>query len=277
MAKKKEETKPEEKALAPKTNGAVAAPLKDEWDLGDVDSRDIIIPRLLIMQSPSKYVQQDKAQFGDIVNSVSGEILGTAREKDRKPVRFIPIKEEKSWTIFELSGSKPEFRGVEPRTPVNENLEREYEKDGKKFKRYKTLNFFVLLEEDLKTMDMPLPYVVSFRSTSFKAGRVLSTHFVMCKAALQKGKMVPPPSTMFELSGVKTSNDKGTFYVMDVKPVGPTPDEYVLVAAQWLKTLKTKAYQVDETDAEVDAETEVTVDVNIRDVKAGEVQAGAEF
>lgn len=273
----KKDTPKEEKQLAPKEPGALTLAAQDEWDLGSVDSRDIIIPKLLIMQSPSKLVQQEKAQFGDLVNSVTGEILGTAREKGTKPVKFIPIKEEKTWTVFELSGTKPEFRGSEPRTPVNDDLPREFTKDGKNFRRYRTLNYFVLLIDELEKTDMPLPYVLSFRSTSYKSGRVLSTHFLMCKAALQKGNVTPPPATTFELSGEKASNDKGTFYILQAKAAGETKPEHVAIAAQWLKTLRTKAYTVDETDAEVDAETEVTVDVNVRDVKPGEVQSGAEF
>ncbi len=271
----KTEAPKEEKALAPKASAAVGAVMADEWDLGKVDSSDIIIPKLLIMQAPSKLVAQEKAQMGDIVNSVSGDVLGTCREKDNKPVQFIPFKEEKTWTIFELVGSKPEFRQSIARTPNNDNLEREYQEGGKNFRRYRTLSYWVLLNNELENSDMPLPYVLSFRSTGFKAGKVLSTHFVLCKAALQKGKMVPPPATVFELSGDKVSNDKGTFFVPNLKNVGATKEEFVVVAAQWLRTLKTKSYQIDESDvsdAEVNEEAAV-----IRDVKQGEVQDGAQF
>lgn len=274
--KKKVESKEEKSLEVKQAPGGLGEykPAKDEWDLGQSDSSDIIIPKLVVLQSTSKLVSSEKAQFGDIANTVTGEILGTAREKDKKPVRFIPFKEEKTWTIFEVIGSKPEFRGTEPRTALNNDLPREYEKGGKKFKRYQTLSYFILLVEDLEKSDMPLPYVVSFRSTSFKAGRVLSTHFLMCKAALQRGKVVPPPATVFELSGTKTSNDKGTFYIMDVKDVGVAKPEWVGISAQWLKTMKTKSYQIDESEV---AEVEVEVDVAVRDIKQGEVQEGAQF
>lgn len=266
-------TRANEQALVTKGPAEIGAVAKDEWDLGDVNSLDIAIPKLLIMQAPSKLVAQEKAQMGDMVNSVTAEILGTCREKDFKPVQFISFREEKTWTIFEVVGSKPEFRGTEPLTPQTNNLEQEFEKDGKKFKRFRTLNYFVLLVSELENSDTALPYVLSFRSTGYKTGKAMSNHFLQCKAALQKGKVVPPPATIFELAGVKTSNDKGTFYVPSVKAVGATKKEHVSVAGQWLRTLKTKAYKVDESDVS-DAEADES---NIRDVKPGEVQDGAQF
>lgn len=281
MAHEKKKTKEtptvQEELKAPletRSTREVGAVAKDEWDMDAVNSLDIAIPKLLIMQAPSKLVAQEKAQMGDIVNSVSGEILGTCREKDFKPVKFIPFKEEKTWTIFELVGSKPEFRGSEPLTPMTNNLEREFTKDGKNFRRYRTLNYFVLLIDELDDSDVCLPYVLSFRSTGYKTGKALSNHFLQCKAALQKGKVVPPPTTIFELSGTKTSNDKGTFYVPEVKNIGETPKEYIQIAYQWLQTLKTSSFKVDESDVSDAVEGESD---NVRDVKPGEVQEGAQF
>lgn len=283
MANKKKDQTPvgatketEEKALQTKPQGAITTSTKDEWDLGAVDSKDIIIPRLVILQSTSKLVQKDAAAFGDIANTVTGEILGSCREKERKPVKFIAFKEEKTWGLFEVTGTKPEFRGVVPITAENNDLEREYEENGKKFRRYRTLSYFVLLPEELEKGGMPLPYILTFRSTSFKAGRVLSTHFVMCKASMKQGKPTAPPSVVFELSGTKTQNDKGTFYVAEVTPTKEVAKpEWVQTAHDWLKTMRSSNYRVDATDAGEDFGD--GDDNAVRDVKPGEVQSGAQF
>lgn len=278
IAKPEKKNTPPPNGLALSNDGekSLSTTVNDvDWGLDSVDSRDIVIPKLLIMQSTSGLVADEKAQFGDLVNSVSGEVLGSCREKDNKPVKFICIKEDKIWVVLEKVGEKYEFRRNEERTTQSEKLPLEWEENGVFWRRDRTLNYFVLLERDL-TNAMPFPYVLSFRRTSFAAGKVLSTHLLNCKAAIMKAKesnkpitaAMTPPGAIFELTGKKTQNDKGTFYVMQTNKVGDTSQENVAKAAEWIKTLRTQKFNIDQSDLEVEKEA---VAVNI------EVTASSQF
>ena len=280
---KTETVKETKKAAPPRAPKAVALKTKDsnvavtdttndmDWGLDAVDSTDIVIPKLLIMQSTSHLVAEEKAQFGDLVNSVSGEVLGSCREKDNKPVKFICIKEEKLWVELEKVGDKYEFRRNKERTTANDKSQLEWEENGAQWRRDRTLNYFILLERDLGNA-MPFPYVLSFRRSSFGAGKVLSTHLLNCKAAIMKAKdtgqnitaPMTPPGTIFELTGKKTQNDKGTFYVLQTNRVSETSQEGVAKAAEWIKTLRTQKFNVDQSDLEVEKDaTPIEVEVSV--------------
>jgi hypothetical protein len=219
------------------------------WGTEGTDSRDILIPKLLVMQGLSKMVTDDKAQMGDFVDSVSGEILGSAREKDLRPVKFVPIMTFKTWVEYEkieIKGkdAKLEFRGIIPMTEANANWPLEEEKEGKSLRRDRCINFYVLLAD--KPDD--LPYLITFRRTSFRAGQKLATHFKKCELAALRGKPVPPAATVFALTASKLTNEKGTFYVADLSPTGTTPKETLKLAWDWYQMLKTANVKVDNSD-----------------------------
>lgn len=219
-----------------------------EWDLDKTDSRDMVIPKILIGQGLSPAVAEGKVKMGEIYDSVSGKILGSAEEKNSKLVEFIPFKEEVIWVLEQLFQGRFRYRGSEPRTPNTENLELEFEKDGQKWRRNRALRYHVLLTEDLE-QPIPFPRVITCMRTSFPAGKALHNHFVLTKAAMEKGHKVNPADTAFSFGGRKTTNDKGTFYVYDVKALeGKTKVEHQKIAFEWLKTLKTASYVIDGAD-----------------------------
>lgn len=241
--------------LAKKENYDLAI-MESDWGSEGVDSTDILIPKILLMQGLSDYVAEGSAQMGDLVNSVSAKLLGTAREKDKKPVCIIPISTFKTWaeyTVDTKGGLK--YKQTIPMTAANADLPLEDMVDNVKIRRDKCLNFYVL------NVDEPeeFPYVITFKRTSYHAGKKLATHFVKCQQAKALGKPVPPAATMFNLSGVKTQNDFGTFYVFDVAEAGKTSPELLAKAYHWYQVIKTKAVKVDESDV-VETETVVESD-----------------
>jgi hypothetical protein len=211
------------------------------WGTEGVDKRDILIPKLLVMQGLSDLVTEEKAQMGDIVDSVTGEVLGSCREKDYKPVPVIPIMTFKTWVVFKKSGNgQTEFKEIIPMTAGNENLPREDEE----FVRDRCINFYVL---NANRTD-ELPYLLSFRRTSYRAGAKLATYFTKCELAARRGRPVPPAARIWNLGGSKQSNDKGTFYVFDVEQAGETPKEAIQTAFEWYQTLRTQSTKVDHSD-----------------------------
>ena len=138
------------------------------------------------------------------------------------------------------AGQQPswEFKTIVPITPQNVDHERETEEE----QWYKAYRFYVLLPEEIKS-GRALPYTIMFKSTSYKAGSKLNTTMFMknLKAGLT------PASYVMELIATRTTNDKGTFLVLDVKEKRKSTDEEVKAALDWLKTVRGGNTKVDDS------------------------------
>jgi hypothetical protein len=232
-------------------------------DYGETSlNSDMVIPKLLLQQGLSEYVTDRKAQMGDMVRSTTGEKLGGPEH----PVRFIPLTIKNTWTNYELIETKPVYRGVEERNASNELLPFEYEKDGRKYRRVKAINVFALLPQDVKaetaelakykeTGEIPdldktlLPVVISFRSTGFNAGKVVSTHFSKARSMAARVGAAPTPHHYYmDLSCFLTKNDKGSFYVFDVKAGPKISSDEMAAADLWRNVLLSRDVHVDDRD-----------------------------
>ena len=226
MANKKEVAVNEEISTA-------MAEVNDLASWGDdtqVESKDIILPRLYMMQALSQLVSDDKAKVGDLVNSVTEEKLGDYET----PVKFVPFKVEKLWFNYLATGDKPEFESIEPVTAANINRPNETTVDGVKRTHQYALRAYTLVEGE------QLPLVITFKSTSLRAGKQLMTEmFVKNKMA---GKN--PAARYMELISKKEKNDKGTFCVFSLKAGDASPSEMQSTALQWVRTLASTEYAV---------------------------------
>lgn len=238
----------EKKEVAVKEENTALAVPEGTWGTEGTSTKDILIPKLLLMQGLSKFVADEKAQMGDIVNSLTGDILGGKT----KPVEIIPIMSFRTWVIYEIVGDKPQFKSVVPMTRENEDWELEGEEDGAPVRRDKCLNFYVMLKTDMGGF----PYLVSFRRTSFRAGKKLVNHFKLAEM-----KRIPPAANSVMLACSKQQNDDGTFYVFDIAPGKPTAKEDLSTCYGWYKTLSAgTGVRVDNSDLEKDATTTTTED-----------------
>jgi len=206
---------------------------------------EILIPRLLLMQGLSEFVSSGDARSGDFIKSLTKEKVGDAKT----PVQFIPLTYTTNWALSEQVGNKFEYRMNEPLTAANVNLPFEYDVNGVKWRRAKTVNLYALLpsdivkekeamEEALKTGGLPdpdtalMPVLITFRITSYKAGQKVLTHFARCAKFNVRGYV----STL-SLTCTQEKNDKGTFYVMDVSQSGSTEKSFLPTCEEWYKTL----------------------------------------
>jgi hypothetical protein len=222
---------------------ALSATTLDDWGQSEISSKDIVIPKILAMQGLSELVSEGKAKLGDFVDSISGEVLGSIE----KPVEFVPFHMEKVWIISvkKKGESKFEFDRYEPVTPQNMDYPFEAQVGDDMVKYEYTLQFYVLLPHDTS-----MPYVLSFKSTSLRSGKVLSTQmYVRNRAA----GLTPPSYTML-LGGKKEKNDKGTFIVMDTRVKGRTPAELETECLNWYKVIKAGGAKVAAEKPETHAE-----------------------
>lgn len=262
----KSEEKPTSTEVATRAPAAVAVLREEkEWAFQG-DASDILIPRILLAQSTSKVVQDEKVAFGQLYRSTTLEALGG---KD-KPLALIPLYMTKTWVFSQKVGGKYEFRAIEPFTEENRNEPWQFTRPGnpvQEWKREQNLNFFCLLPTDIAkdqearaqaaAGEIPdldaslLPCVISFKSTSYKAGKTLVTHFA--KAA---DFNMAPFVNFFEVKTTKTTNDQGTFYVLEVLKGGKTEKAHQELCKRWRNIVSNTAVKIDDSDVEERNEVE---------------------
>lgn len=221
--------------VATTTGTEVSTDVNDlgEWGLEDqvIDSKDVVLPRLWLMQALSEAVaEKEIANSGDIINSVTEEVLAEAGDS----INVVPIKFEKLWFVMEKSDDKGKMLAVEPVTPANAARGKEGSHEGVPCTYIYALRFYVLVEGEA------LPAVVTFKSTGLRAGKQLLTESWVKN--IKAGKN--PASRYMALSAEKQKNDKGVYYVFNVRSGEDTAVDTQQEALQWVKTLKQNAPKI---------------------------------
>jgi hypothetical protein len=246
----------------------------------DVLSSDLqsTIGRVYLMQKTSDLVEDDLAKVGDFIRSTNNEKLGD----QKTPLMFIPLKMTNEWNLEEQEGGRFQWRGREPRTAANENMPWLFEQNGKQWRRVKIINVFALLPVDLKDReakveaaivagelpDPVMPVVISFRSTSFKAGAKVGMFFKQVEELVESYKQATGPwKYQLPLTNSKQENEKGTFQVMDVGKAQKLPDDMQAEARRWYEILNSAAFealQVDTDEVADELPIEVTATAQVK-------------
>lgn len=222
-------------------------------DDADVDVQDIIIPKLLLMQQMSVLVAEEKARSGEIRSSLDGKLVA---EKGGE-IEFIPFKMYKTWVVISDKGN--EFIEQVPVTVANADRPREEQRtfvddEGKEFKKsvlnYMAINYYCLLPQEIEE-GIFMPYVISFRSTGYMAGKTLETH----RARLKEFRK-PLCFRTFKLTASPRENDKGKFFAYEVSESRNTEDSELSAVKHW-KSIIDQGVKVDESEF-VDKEKNVS-------------------
>ncbi len=257
--------------VAVKENTAVAVSPPPQAPQGILAS-DVIVPRLLLMQSTSEFVKDRKATMGDIVRSTNQEKLG---DPDTF-LDFIPLAEPAPTWIKEkrIAGTQRwEFAGIEPRTASNDTLPWKFnaDKDGKllneneksthEWRRLKCLSLYAILPADVEAFNAEMvkanegampdlskaltPVMIGFRSTGFPAGKEVSTFFTQAQSFKKQAW-----EYTIKLSCFLDKNDQGTFYVFKVDRSKPAPvkSEYLEQVKFWASIVRTTVLRVDDAE-----------------------------
>jgi len=200
-----------------------------------VDSADIIVPKLLLAQGLSVSVADGKAKMGDITNSLTGAVVGGPSND----VPFIPITLKKYWKRFETVNGKRQYRGNEEFNEANRSRDLVEMRGTAKWEYDLVIDAYGFTEEDVQD-PIALPCVVSFTRTSYKAGQKMNTHFASLDGAIPR---LAHYTYKMAITCKKIQNDKGIFYVFDVKPmldgtkIAKTPAEYFPKIERWEQIL----------------------------------------
>jgi hypothetical protein len=241
---KKEAAETKEVAVAQEKS--VALPQNQAWGSEELGAGDFLVPKLLLMQGLSQLVTDGEAQQGQIVDSITNDVLGgitNIKTKECKVLDLIAFQSFKSWVEFVKDGDNWEYRATYPMTKENQSLLMEEVLAGETIRRDKCLNFYVLRPDQIESGEA-FPYVISFRRTSMKAGKKLATIAAQLRALGNK----PLAFKHFELSVIPLENDKGSFWGYDLKAGKTSTEKELTKAFEWYKTLQTVEVKIDDKD-----------------------------
>lgn len=238
-------------ALESKQSNLPAAESIESWGQSEISAQDLILAKILPMQMMSKSVIDGKATFGELRDSINNSKIGDFTA----PADIIPFHMEKVFVEFEMQGTKKEFKRIIPiisdatNPGYNDELPYEDVVGGVKISRDRMLNFYVLLPslinpELAASGGGTLPMIIGFRRSSLKGGKKLATQMFVANAAARKS----PAATTMELMSVKTTNDDGTYVVMDTRMKRATTSEEMQAAYYWFKQVKKGSTRVDNSD-----------------------------
>lgn len=210
---------------------AVAGNL-DAWGSDQVSSNDLVVPKILAAQYMSEVVKAGEVKFAELYDTSEHRVLGGVD----KPLEFIPFHSTKYWMEYTVNVSangqrKREYRGVVGIDRTNDNWPR-VSPDGT-VERDRVLEFYVLRPEEIAE-GCELPYILSFRRSSLRAGKQLTTQMSVKNRAAGKN-----PAAVAMSLGVKAeSNDDGEFAVMTMKPSRESTAAEQEAAFKWLNVVR---------------------------------------
>lgn len=215
------------------------------WGAGggdDFELSDVITPKILLMQPMSKLVvEEGKGKAGDFLDSLEQTVLGDGK----KPIEIIVFDKFKNWKVSDMSSGLKKWVRYDDYRASDGDLDWEFQEDGKTMRRDKTLTYSVLLVKDGVVQEMP--YKISFSSSTYKNARRLQSYIEKLRI---QGKN--SASSTFKLLSKKETNEKGTFYVIDVSVGRPTTQEEQAMALNWYLAVKSGEAKLQ--DHEIDDE-----------------------
>ncbi len=228
---------------------AMTTPGQPGGFFSQISARDVTMAKILPLHYMSEKVKDKniEAKAGELRDTVSNELFGDTDH----PFEFIPLGLQKWWV--ETNEKTKEFIEKYPVTPANENQPLE---EGD-IKRVYTMEYFVMVPKKIEEMGTHVPYVLSFRITSLKAGKNLATKIW----ELQMAKKAPW-ELVFELSVKEASNDKGDFFVQNVMPKRKSKPEEIAECAKWFHMMSSGEVNAKVDDSDLKSGQQEMSDVN---------------
>lgn len=197
-----------------------------EFEAEAVNIEDIAFPRIQQMQPISESVTDGKYAAGDIIDSVTGEILGSTT----KQVEIIPLRCRKYYKVTKEVDGKDKFVRIEPiNSPVDMQKEWNFLEDGEQMARRPVMEVFVLIP------GKDLPYIFRIAGMSYKG---MSKQFYTSAFALPASQRKAPFVRSLLISSKKEKNDKGTYFVYSFINGKLTDADTYALANQWYESTK---------------------------------------
>ena len=217
------------KELVEAKSTEVAAPINmSEWGDVVVESKDLILPKLLLQQALSEAVKARTANDGDYLNTLTGEAV--------KEIQVLPFFCSQHYIVDKFNGKKFEFFKRDPYIPGEFRQWEENTPEGR-FKVTHVYEFFCLVE------GCGTPVIVPFKSTSHKAGQQLFNLMYV-----QNPPMGKTPAHNWINLGRKeeTSKDGDKYFVMTIAVDKESNAENIKECFKWLPIIKNASFKAAE-------------------------------
>lgn len=213
-----------------------------QWGAGqNLDSKDLLIPRLVLMQAGSTWVKEEKFKAGSFVNSLDMVSLGGKAV----PVEVIVFQSYKSIIKEKLVGKKFEWVENLPWNAETAALPWEEVVGSDVYKNSPCINFYCITTKDVAEGSV-FPILVSFKKSSLKAGKKLTTF-------LTKLQMFKSPSAAvtFNLTSYMEEKDGDKYYVAEVSQGRKTSVDELTYAKLMYDLINASTVKVDEVDENI--------------------------
>lgn len=191
-----------------------------DWGDVAVESKDLVLPRILVQQSMSEAVKQKTAEEGDLVNTLTNQNYG-------KSIDLLPFYKTESIVVEKWSGRKFEFHSVVDYDGKQRPFEEEIE--GVRYKNSHQYLIYCLTGLD------SIPHALSFKGTSNKVGKQLVTLMYIAN----KAEKLPPPGKWVTFAGKTETSKAGDMYqVSSFTPSKRATQEEIQACLKWIGVLK---------------------------------------
>lgn len=225
------------------TKDNLPAELAGDYEGVEVTPDDIVIPKILVLSKNSKKVENGLGKIGEFRDTLSNELFGD----DDNPVEFVPIGVTEKWLEYDIVEERNKRKRVFVRSVPyvksgpDKNSHLPYSEG--KLERDRVIEAFVLLPMQVAE-GSAIPYILSFKRTSLKAGKKLFTQMYV----KNRQSKVTPYSVALNLTADKVAKDDFTYLVQDVTPSRKATDEEVAEARHWRQLLATTEVKVHQGD-----------------------------
>ena len=229
----------ETKELVKKEETQVAQFEAPSFESEGVNVEDIAFPRIQAMQPISESVVEGKYAAGDIINSFTGEVLGSST----KQVEIIPLRCRKYYKIMKvIDANKKEFARIEPINSAQDmQKDWNFEENGNQMIRRPVMEVFVLIPGH------DLPFIWRLSGMSYKG---LSKQFYTSAFALPASQKKAPFVRSLLIQTKKEKNEKGVYFVFSFINGKLTDKDTYELANTWYESTKTAKIQDDQDDDE---------------------------
>jgi len=227
----------------------------------EIDTKDILIPKLMLTQGLTKAVARGDAKVGRYINSVSELDMGDNFEA-------LVIQSYKVWQEYKIVPNDKDEYITTVDFYGNDKLPYQYkDEQGNDCKRKEVLGFYCLLLNEINE-GVAFPYIIDFKGASKGAGRELATHFAKLRSS-----NLPSFAKVFSF-GTKMVEDKHTYYVKTVGMGRDITREELNSVRSWIAELeKNKAnMRVDDSEEKNGDDTVDVVEADVVNTTAGQTK-----
>lgn len=201
------------------------------WGAEGASSKDLVVPRLQLVQATSDICKDGGARPGEIVNGQTKNIMA----KKGESIDLLPILIVGSWVVSEpIVGARPKFLRMEALTPENDSIDWRSEayENGRPVLRQKRLSVLSLPVNTLEGF----PFWVDFQNTGRAAGQILST---IIQENKRQGR--PAPARVISLGTTLKTREQNSWFVPTVTLSRDATEVELTAAYSWYQAFASKA------------------------------------